>query len=72
MPTQSPVNGCRVFFPGVEWPRLEVNHSFPSSAEVKDEGGYVPTFPPPRSLWQAELQLHILATVNYVNEVEGL
>jgi hypothetical protein len=32
-------NGYRDFFPGVEWPRPEVNHSFPSSAEVKNEQG---------------------------------
>ena len=35
-PTQPPIQGYRVSFPGVKRPRRDVNHPPPSSAEVKE------------------------------------
>ena len=32
-------------FPGLKWPRREVDHSSPSSAEIKNGGSYTCSFP---------------------------
>jgi hypothetical protein len=39
------LHGCRVSFPGLRQPRHQVNHSPPSSAEVKNEWSYTSTPP---------------------------
>ena len=39
--------GYWIYFPGEQGPRLEINHSLPSSAEVKNEWSYTST-PPTR------------------------
>ena len=39
------LNGYRVSFPRVKWPLREVNHSPPSSAEVKNKWSYTSTPP---------------------------
>jgi hypothetical protein len=36
-PTQPPIQWVLAFFYSIKWPRLEVDHSPPSSAEVKNE-----------------------------------
>jgi hypothetical protein len=38
-------NGYWVSFPGVKWPGHEVNHSYSSGAEVKNEWSYISAFP---------------------------
>jgi len=36
-PNQPTIQWIPGFFPGVQWPEHEVNHSLPSTAEVKNE-----------------------------------
>ena len=31
----------RGYFPGVEWPRIEINHSLPSTAKYKNAWSYI-------------------------------
>ena len=51
-PIWSLYNWNRVFFPGVKRPGRGVNHSFPSSAEVKERVEVAPS-PPSGTLWAA-------------------
>jgi hypothetical protein len=46
-PPSLPINGHRGSFPEVKWPEREVNHSPPSSAEVKNEWSFT-SIPPLR------------------------
>jgi hypothetical protein len=50
-------NGYRVSFPVVQWPKRDVDHSLPSSTEVKNECSYTSTHHTPPQHVQGQLYL---------------
>jgi hypothetical protein len=62
-------NGCEAFFPHGNWWKCEVDHSLPSSAEVRNEWSYTSTPPIFLHIERDEFTCTCVVNVKYCSSI---